>query len=838
MDYDEFGNYIGPDQPVEVTESESEASVEEVIEEQNDQAIVLQENKVYYPPAQQVYGDVDIVDADEDAQDISVPLIKPIEEKVPISTAEPPKVRYDRHFQRELQKTGVHSRVVVLLGAQGHGKTSLIDVLVENTHFLSEMHLKKPLKYTHTQEFEKGRDLSVFITPISLLLQSSQSKSFNIHFLDTPGHSDFFDEVNCAMSLADGGLLLIDVVEGLLPAARRAISRAAELKLPLKLVFTKIDRLIIDLKLPPTEAYHRLDYLLDEVNDFMVRAHLEAFDSSDVLFTSASNQWCFNLDVFAEMYEITPMHLWGDVFFENQIFSPNGNHWSFAELVLAPIYKIYSAAMSSDDDLAKVLEELGVSLKKREFRMNYLPRLRLIFNRFLGWSSLVDKITEFPYEHKTIVGKSVVAGSQLLTLARIGELLAVGDEVQGQKIENFWIPYAQYRIPQSEVYPGEIVLIDVEPTTERVSVPAVKLGIEPLLPTDQPKMLAAVSQCLHLFPGLHAEAQDSGDYVLFGTGEMFFDCVMYYIRAVLGHVEVKVSDPAVKFAEGCVEQSYASCPVSMPGGGSITVLASPVPQELSKELAQIPKTLAALKPILKAHGWDNMGIRSVWCFGPDVNRGSCLILNDVLGENRALAEDAREEITDGFIMCAHRGPLCDEELHDTIFKVIDFDKGKATSGQIVAAARRACYSAFLVASPRLLEPWYEICVVGPLKAGRSVYENLRRRRGKVLDDRPIPGTNLYRIEGKVPVIDSFGLETDIRVATKGQTKISFVFSHYAVVPGDPLDGDVELQPLETAVGAQLARNFVSKTRKRKGLSNSPSLAKYLDKDVAEVLGVS
>ncbi len=63
-------------------------------------------------------------------------------------------------------------------------------------------------------------------------------------------------------------------------------------------------------------------------------------------------------------------------------------------------------------------------------------------------------------------------------------------------------------------------------------------------------------------------------------------------------------------------------------------------------------------------------------------------------------------------------------------------------GQIIPTSRRACYSSFLLASPRLMEPVYGLSMTGPQDSVAVVYNALTRRRGHVLTDGPVAGTPL------------------------------------------------------------------------------------------------
>lgn len=156
-------------------------------------------------------------------------------------------------------------------------------------------------------------------------------------------------------------------------------------------------------------------------------------------------------------------------------------------------------------------------------------------------------------------------------------------------------------------------------------------------------------------------------------------------------------------------------------------------------------------------------------------------------------------------------------------------------GQIIPCTRRAIYSAFLMASPRLMEPIYSCSMLGPADAVSSIYTVLSRRRGHVLTDGPVAGTPLYSVHGLIPVIDSFGFETDLRIHTQGQATVSLVFDKWSIVPGDPLDKDIKLRPLEMAPAMGTARDFVLKTRRRKGLAEDVSVSRFLDPELLKEL---
>lgn len=121
-------------------------------------------------------------------------------------------------------------------------------------------------KWTDTRKDEVDRQMSIKAVPLTLILNDSRDKSYLFNIMDTPGHPNFSDEVSASLRLADGMLLVIDVIEGVTFYNERLIKEALRAKMEIVVVLNKMDRLVLELRLPVNDAYHKLKHTLDEVN--------------------------------------------------------------------------------------------------------------------------------------------------------------------------------------------------------------------------------------------------------------------------------------------------------------------------------------------------------------------------------------------------------------------------------------------------------------------------------------------------------------------------------------------------------------------------------------------
>lgn len=165
------------------------------------------------------------------------------------------------------QKTNDKLRNIALVAHVDHGKTTLVDALLRATGtFGSHSALIDRVMDSDDQERERG---------ITILAKAAQIewKGVKINLVDTPGHADFGGEVERALALVDGILLLVDAAEGPLPQTRYVLSKAMRLDLPVILVINKVDR--SDAR--PEEVLHEVEQL------FLDLAHADHHLSFPVL---------------------------------------------------------------------------------------------------------------------------------------------------------------------------------------------------------------------------------------------------------------------------------------------------------------------------------------------------------------------------------------------------------------------------------------------------------------------------------------------------------------------------------------------------------------------------
>lgn len=96
------------------------------------------------------------------------------------------------------------------------------------------------------------------------------------------------------------------------------------------------------------------------------------------------------------------------------------------------------------------------------------------------------------------------------------------------------------------------------------SYSVVKLAIEPIHPSELPKMLDGLRNVTKAYPQAEARVEESGEHVLFGPGELYLDSLMHDLRRLYAKIDIRVADPSVRFCETIVETSSLVCTAKSP----------------------------------------------------------------------------------------------------------------------------------------------------------------------------------------------------------------------------------------------------------------------------------
>ena len=132
-------------------------------------------------------------------------------------------------------------RNVAIVAHVDHGKTTLVDkMLWQSGAFRENQDVAERVMDSMDLEKEKGITILAKNTAIPYLPEGGELVKINI--VDTPGHADFGGEVERALSMVDGILLLVDASEGPLPQTRFVLRKALQARLPVILVVNKVDR--------------------------------------------------------------------------------------------------------------------------------------------------------------------------------------------------------------------------------------------------------------------------------------------------------------------------------------------------------------------------------------------------------------------------------------------------------------------------------------------------------------------------------------------------------------------------------------------------------------------
>jgi elongation factor G len=287
--------------------------------------------------------------------------------------------------------------------------------------------------------------------------------------------------------------------------------------------------------------------------------------------------------------------------------------------------------------------------------------------------------------------------------------------------------------------------LNVAMTSMFVPDPVIKLAIKPQDQKAQMNMSKAIQRFTKEDPTLRCEVDpESGETLLAGMGELHLEVYIERMKREYDAV-VLVSPPQVAYRETLTQRADYSYTHKKQTGGS----------------GQYGKIMGYIEPC-EEHQFEFLdevtGGSVPREFIPSVEKG----FRSMLPKGRLI----------GFPVVNVRACLEDGASHAVDSSDIAFQE----------AARGAWRESYAKAKPQILEPIMRVSLEGPAEHSGSMIGTLMARRGSIIGSTESNGQ--VSVEAEVPLAEMFGYSTTIRSATQGKAEFSMEFSRYAPVPGN------------------------------------------------------
>jgi elongation factor G len=290
--------------------------------------------------------------------------------------------------------------------------------------------------------------------------------------------------------------------------------------------------------------------------------------------------------------------------------------------------------------------------------------------------------------------------------------------------------------------------VQVAMTSMHVPAPVISLSIKPKDQKAQDNLSKALGRFVREDPTFHAGVdQESGETVISGMGELHLD--VYVQRMAREYnCEVETGQPQVAYRETISQRADFTYTHKKQTGGS----------------GQYGKVAGYLEPL-------GEGAEAGFEF-----------LNEVRGG--AIPTEYLPAVEKGFRSCLDKGRLIGFPVLGLRVCVNDGQAHSVDSSEIAfqAAARGAFREAYPRARPIVLEPVMKLEVEGPSEFQGAVLKSIMQRRGTVIGTTEDAG--FCRVEAEVPLASMFGYATDLRSLTQGKAEFTMEFARYLPAPSE------------------------------------------------------
>uniref|UniRef100_A0A7C4FB97 Elongation factor 2 n=1 Tax=Thermofilum pendens TaxID=2269 RepID=A0A7C4FB97_THEPE len=679
-----------------------------------------------------------------------------------------------------------------------HGKTTTSDSLLMGAGILSPKVAGQALALDYV-EIEQLRQMTVKAANVSLY-HEWEGKPYVINLVDTPGHVDFTGHVTRSLRMMDGGIVVVDAVEGVMTQTETVVRQALQEYVRPLLYINKVDRLIKELRLGPREIQQRFVEIVKEFNGLIeLYADKEFRDKwkvdiakGQVAFGSALHKWGLTVPIAVE--KSVKFDYIIDAYMHDDVET------------LAKEFPLYVALLDM------VVEHIPNPREAQKYRV---PRLwRGDLNSEIGKAMLecdpdgptvvaVSKITVDPHAGQVATGRvfsgTVVEGEEvyLLNARDGGKILQVGLYMgpYREKIDQVSAGNIVAMLGLDKARAGETV-VDTKYKDQMVpfehlvyvAEPVVTIAIEPKRSSDLPKLVDALRKLAIEDPTLKVYInQETGEYLISGVGTLHLEIVLWDLKQRTG-LEVVTSPPIVRYRETVKDKGEVFEGKSPNKHNKLYLYVEPLNEETIK-LMQEGKVYAdqdwrERANILREYaGWDTDEARNIW----DIDENFNIFVNRTSGVQ--YLREVKDTIVQGFRWTMEAGPLAQEPVRGVKVVLVDAvlheDPAHRGPAQIMPATKNSIMASILSAKPTLLEPILKVDVKVPPAHLSGVLTVLNRHRGKIIsmEEKGL----IMRVLAELPVSESFNIADELREATQGRAFFAYEFLKWAPVPSAQLE---------------------------------------------------
>jgi len=697
-----------------------------------------------------------------------------------------------------------------------HGKTTLSDTLLSMAGLLSEKLAGQVLALDYL-DIEQKRQMTVKAANVSLY-HEYKGKPYVINLIDTPGHVDFQSRTLRALRALDGAIVVVDAVEGVMTQTEMYLRVALEERVRPILFINKIDRLIKELKLSPSEIQQRLVQIVKDINTLIMNYADKEFQKAwlldpakgQVAFGSARDRWGLTIPLAAQkgikISDIIDVYNRGkDAVAELQKAAP------LHEAILDMVVKYIPSPKEAQKYRIPKIWHGDPNSEIAKYMMECDPNGPLIM--------MVTDVKVDPHAGLVATGR-IFSGT-----LRPGEEVYLVNAKTPQRILQVSLYMGPYRELADEIPAGNIgaaLGLDkaragetvVHPSLKDVMVPfermrmitesVVTVALEPKNPQQLTKLIDALYK-LHLEdPSLIVKInEETGEYLLSGVGTLHIEIALTLLKDLYG-IDVVASPPVIVYRETIRTESKIFEGKSPNKHNKFYISVRPL-DEATIKLIQEGLITEDMDPrerakILREHaGWDADMARRIIAIDENIN-----IFVDMTTGVQHLRE-VKDTVVQGFRLAMKEGPLAQEPvrgvlviLHDAVIHEDPAHRGPA---QIYPAIRNAIFAGMLTSQPTLLEPILKFDIKTPMEYIGNLSVLITKKRGRIIDIQQ--SENLARVIAEIPVSESFDMADMLRNATAGKAIWGQDFSRWAPVPDSML------------------MDLVAKIRQRKGLKPEP-----------------